>query len=364
MCVRKSDTIGRLGGDEFIVIAQDLNPDIQKAAAYVESLGKKILNAISEPYVLNSQEYFGSASIGISMFCNQDITVNELLKRADTAMYQAKNAGRNALRFYDPKMQATLNARSVMENDLRVAVKEGQFKLYFQMQVDYAQKIFGAEVLIRWPHPKSGLIPPMQFIPLAEETGLILPIGLWVLNTACAQIKAWEENPLTRDLKLSINVSARQFHQTDFVDQVIKAVSERGIDPKKLKLELTESLVLSDINDTILKMNALRKFGMHFSLDDFGTGYSSLSYLTKLPLDELKIDQTFVRNISTNQKDAVMVQTIIGMAKNLGIQVIAEGVESEIQKSFLELNGCKSYQGYLFGKPVPVEDFERLFIIC
>lgn len=294
------------------------------------------------------------------MFCNQEISVNELLKRADTAMYQAKNAGRNTLRFYDPQMQATLEARSVMENELRVAVKEGQFKLYFQMQVDHSKKILGAEVLIRWPHPKLGLVPPMQFIPLAEETGLILPIGLWVLNTACEQIKVWQKNPLTRELKISINVSARQFHQPDFVDQVINAVKENEIDPIKLKLELTETLVLINIDDTILKMNALKQFGMYFSLDDFGTGYSSLSYLTRLPLDELKIDQSFVRNISTNEKDAVMVQTIIGMAKNLGIDVIAEGVETESQREFLEQHGCKLCQGYLFGKPVPLEDFENL----
>lgn len=360
LSVRKSDTIGRLGGDEFIVILQGLNVDIKKAAADVENIGKKILNIISEPYFLNSYKYFGSASLGISLFCNQEISVNELLKRADTAMYEAKNAGRNTLRFYDPEMQATLEARNAMENDLRIAVKEGQFQLYFQMQVDHSRKILGAEALIRWPHPKGGLIPPMQFIPLAEETGLILPIGLWVLNTACEQIKAWQKNPQTKELNISINVSARQFHQPDFVDQVIKAVKANEITPSKLKLELTETIVLSNIDDTISKMNTLRKFGIQFSLDDFGTGYSSLSYLTKLPIDELKIDQSFVRNIFTNQKDSIIVQTIIGMAKNLGLEVIAEGVETEIQKAYLEQQGCKFCQGYLFGKPIPVEDFEAL----
>lgn len=361
-CVRKTDTIGRLGGDEFIVIMSDLYPDIQKAAAFVENLGKKILNSISEPFILNGREYFGSTSIGISMFCNQEISVTELLKRADTAMYQAKNAGRNTLRFYDPEMQASVEARSVMENDLRVALKEEQFKMFYQMQVDHSKKILGAEVLIRWIHPKLGLIPPIQFISLAEETGLILPIGQWVLNDACAQIKTWEKSPHTKNLKISINVSARQFHQPDFVDQVINAVTKHSIDPVKLKLELTESLVLNNIDLTILKMNTLKQFGMHFSLDDFGTGYSSLSYLTKLPLDELKIDQSFVRNISTNKKDAVVVQTIIGMAKTLGLNVIAEGVETEAQRQFLEKHGCKFCQGYLFGKPVPLAVFESLLL--
>lgn len=360
LCIRNTDTIGRLSGDEFIVIVCDLDDDMEKAAAAVEKLGKSILSIISEPYDLNGKEYFGTASIGISLFCNQEISVDELLKRADTAMNQAKNAGRNALRFYDPEMQASLEARSVLESDLRTAILEEQFKLHFQMQVDHQSKVLGAEALIRWPHPKLGMIPPMQFIPLAEETGLILPIGLWVLNTACAQIKAWQNNPLTRELKISINVSARQFHQSDFVDQIIFAVNSHGIDPKKLKLELTESLVLSNIDETISKMNKLKQFGMYFSLDDFGTGYSSLSYLTKLPLDELKIDQSFVRNIFINEKDAIIVQTIIGMAKNLSIQVIAEGVETELQRAFLEQHGCNLCRGYLFGKPVPVEFFKEL----
>lgn len=359
-CVRKSDMVGRLGGDEFIVIAQDLNSDIDKAIADAEKIGSLILNAISEPFILNDQSYFGTASIGICLFCNQEITVNELLKRADTAMYQAKNSGRNALLFYEPSMQASLEAKSLLENELRAAVTNKQFHLYYQMQVDHHQKILGAEALIRWAHPKLGFISPMQFIPLAETTGLIIPIGSWVLKTACAQIKAWEKNLLTKDLKISINVSARQFHQSDFVDQVIHAVNSSDIDPKKLKLELTETLVLSNIDETILKMNALKAFGMYFSLDDFGTGYSSLSYLTKLPLDELKIDQSFVRNIFANQKSSVIVQTIIGMAKNLGIEIIAEGVETELQKEFLEKHGCKCFQGYLFGKPIPVEDFERV----
>ena len=360
LCVRNSDTVGRLGGDEFIVIVQDLDVDINNAATDAEKLGNLILSAISEPYTLNDQSYYGTTSIGICLFSNKEISVNELLKRADTAMYQAKNAGRNTLRFYEPEMQAALESRSLLEAELRTAVTQKQFHLYYQMQVDHHKKILGAEALIRWDHPKIGFVSPMQFIPLAETSGLILPIGHWVLKTACAQIKAWEKNPLTKDLKISINVSARQFLQVDFVDQVIKAVESNEIDPNKLKLELTETVVLSNIDETILKMNALKDFGIAFSLDDFGTGYSSLSYLTKLPLDELKIDQSFVRNIFTNQKAAVIVQTIIGMATNLGMEVIAEGVETELQKAFLEKHGCKLFQGYLFGKPVPIKDFEKI----
>lgn len=357
-CARDGDTLARLGGDEFVVILEDLNEDAAQAAVQVEALCSKIINAVNQPYHLDNYLYHSSASIGICMFSNQQITVDELLKRADIAMYQAKSAGRNTLSFYDPAMQATLQARAALEFDLRLAIEENQFKLYYQMQVDYAGKVHGAEVLIRWQHPIKGLVPPLQFIPLAEETGLILPIGLWVLNTACAQIKAWENDPIASHLQIAVNVSASQFHDPDFVKHVSDMLKNFAIQSDRLKLELTESLVLNNVEEAIVKMQSLRELGVRFSLDDFGTGFSSLYCLTKLPLDQLKIDQTFVRNICVNNRDAVVVQTIIGMANNLGIEVIAEGVELEEQRAFLKQHDCNFYQGYLFSKPLPIEAFE------
>lgn len=357
-CAREGDTLARLGGDEFVVILEDLNEDAAQAAVQVEALCSKIISAVNQPYHLDNYLYHSSASIGICMFSNQQITVDELLKRADIAMYQAKSAGRNTLSFYDPAMQATLQARAALEFDLRLAIEENQFKLYYQMQVDYAGKVHGAEVLIRWQHPIKGLVPPLQFIPLAEETGLILPIGLWVLNTACAQIKAWENDPIASHLQIAVNVSASQFHDPDFVKHVSDMLENYAIQSDRLKLELTESLVLNNVEEAIVKMQSLRELGVRFSLDDFGTGFSSLYCLTKLPLDQLKIDQTFVRNICVNNRDAVVVQTIIGMANNLGIEVIAEGVELEEQRAFLKQHDCNFYQGYLFSKPLPIEAFE------
>ena len=360
-CVREGDTVARLGGDEFIILLGNLSEDLELAAAQTESVGEKILATINQPYTLQGHQHHGSTSIGICLFNNKEITADELLKRADTAMYEAKGAGRNTLRFYDPAMQAALEVRAAMEGDLHRALSESQFRLYFQMQVTHDKRIVGAEVLLRWHHPQHGLVSPLKFIPLAEETGLILPIGQWVLEAACAQLKAWEGNALTRPLQLAVNVSARQFHQADFVDQVCAALAKFAIDPGHLKLELTESLVLDDIDDTIAKMHALKQVGVRFSMDDFGTGYSSLAYLTQLPLNQLKIDQSFVRNIGMKSTDAVIVQTIIGMANNLGMEVIAEGVETEEQRAFLELHDCPLCQGYLFGKPMPVEEFEARF---
>jgi len=357
-CVREGDTVARLGGDEFVIMLEELSADIHQAAAQAEAVCDKILATICKPYLLQGYAHYCSASIGISLFRNQEITVDELLKRADTAMYQAKNAGRNTLRFYDPAMQAVLEARTALENDLRSALSENQFRLYYQMQVDHSGHILGAEVLLRWQHPQHGLVSPLQFIPLAEETGLILPIGQWVLDTACIQLKAWEADPLTCDLQLAVNVSAHQFRQADFVEQVRLVLHNHALSPDRLKLELTESMVLDNIYDTIAKMQTLREVGVRFSMDDFGTGYSSLSYLTQLPLDQLKIDQSFVRNIGVKSTDAVIVQTIIGMASNLGMEVIAEGVETEEQRAFLEQHGCAYCQGYLFGRPVPVGEFE------
>uniref|UniRef100_E6QPS7 Phytochrome-like protein cph2 n=1 Tax=mine drainage metagenome TaxID=410659 RepID=E6QPS7_9ZZZZ len=337
-----------------------MNEDTRQAAAQAQNIGEKVLASLDQPFNLQGFEHYSSASIGISLFRDNEIGMDDLFRHADTAMYQAKTSGRNTLRFFDPDMQASLEARATLEADLRHALSQQQFKLFFQIQVNAVNHPIGAEALLRWLHPERGLVSPLQFIPLAEDTGLILPIGLWVLETACAQIKAWETNPLACELQLAVNVSARQFHQPDFVEQIRATLKKTGADPARLKLELTESVVLGNIDNAVAKMHELKGLGVHFSMDDFGTGYSSLSYLTQLPLDQLKIDQSFVRNIGIKPTDAVIVQTIIGMGNSLGIQVIAEGVENEEQRNFLEHNGCHAYQGYLFSKPVPVEEFEAL----
>ena len=358
--VREGDTIARLGGDEFVVMLEDLSDQANEAAVQTEVIGEKILTLLNQPYPLSLHSYHSTPSIGAVLFNEHQQSIEELLKQADIAMYQAKAAGRNALRFFDPQMQTNIIARMALETDLRMALAENQLVLYYQAQVNHSYRIIGAEVLIRWHHPQRGLVSPVDFIPLAEETGLILPIGQWVLETACAQIKRWESSELTSALQLAVNVSARQFYQADFVEQVSSVLHQSAINPERLKLELTESLVLDNINDTILKMNSLREMGVLFSMDDFGTGYSSLSSLKKLPLSQLKIDQSFVRDLSTDPDDVVIVQTIINMASNLGMGVIAEGVETEAQRAFLEQHGCPLFQGYLFSKPVSIDPFEAL----
>ncbi|OFZ70199.1 MAG: hypothetical protein A2Z01_09435 [Betaproteobacteria bacterium RBG_16_58_11] len=360
--MRTDDTVARQGGDEFVIILIDLSPEFEKAAVQAEGIAEKIRSAINRPFELQGSKYHTSPSIGICLFGGHEITMDELLKRADTAMYQAKQSGRNTIRFFDPATHAAMEMRIALETDLRRAVPENQLRLYYQMQVDQTGHIHGAEVLLRWQHPKQGLVPPLQFIPLAEDTGLILPIGYWVLETACVKLKAWASDPNARHLQLAVNVSARQFRHPDFVEQVCAVLDATGIDPAKLKLELTESLVLDNVSDTIAKMQALKNIGVHFSLDDFGSGYSSLSYLSQLPLNQVKIDQSFVHNIGVKNTDAVIVQTIIGMANNLGLNVIAEGVETQAQRDFLERNGCPNYQGFLFGKPVPLAEFEILLL--
>ncbi len=356
-CVREGDTVARLGGDEYVVVLEDLSEQDLEAAAQTETIANKILAALNQPYMLNEHEHHITPSIGIAVFKNHNSTIEELLKQADIAMYQAKKAGRNTLRFFNPQMQISITARVALERELRKAIDNQQLHLYYQIQVDNSGHPLGAEALIRWLHPERGLVSPAQFIPLAEETGLILPIGHWVLDTACAQIKAWHKNAHTRDLTLSINVSARQFRQADFVAQVSAAIERHSIDPMQLKLELTESLLLENIEDTIDSMIALGEIGVQFSLDDFGTGYSSLQYLKRLPLFQLKIDQSFVRDIVTDSHDRSIVRTIIAMAQSLYLNVIAEGVETEEQRELLLSNGCKRYQGYLFGKPVPIDQF-------
>ena len=358
-CVRKEDTIARLGGDEFVVMLEDLSEDTLEAAEQTESVGKKILIALNHQYSLGTYLYYVTASIGITLFGKGQST-DELLKKADIAMYQAKKAGRNTLRFFDPQMQLSLAARMALELELRNALDKQQFHLHYQIQVDRSGLPLGAEALIRWRHPERGLVSPAEFIPLSEEIGLIYSIGQWVLETACAQLKEWQNETLTCNLVLSVNVSAKQFHQPHFVERVQVAVQVYDINPALLKLELTESMLLENIEDTIAIMNALSNIGIQISLDDFGTGYSSLQYLKRLPLYQLKIDQSFVRDITTDRNDQAIVSTIIAMAHGLNLDVIAEGVETERQRQFLENAGCCRFQGYLFSKPVPIEQFIAL----
>jgi diguanylate cyclase (GGDEF)-like protein/PAS domain S-box-containing protein len=359
-CVREGDTVARLGGDEFVVMLEDLSEQVLEAAAHAESVGEKILTTLNQPYQLATQEHHSTPSIGATLFSNHERGIEELMKQADIAMYQAKKAGRNALRFFDPQMQDAINTRATLERELRKALESRQFHLYYQIQVDSSHRPLGAEALIRWIHPERGVVSPAQFIPVAEETKLILPIGQWVLETACTQLKAWQQEALTRDLVLAVNVSAQQFLQADFAAQVQAAVQHHAINPGLLKLELTESLLLENIEDTIAVMNVLNEIGVRLSLDDFGTGYSSLQYLKRLPLDQLKIDQSFVRDIATDSNDKAIVRTIIAMAHSLNLDVIAEGVETEEQQQLLLNKGCTHYQGYLFSKPVPIEQFEAL----
>ena len=358
-CLRVNDTVARLGGDEFVVMLEGLSEDLSVAASQAKVVGNKVLAAIKQPYILDAHEYHSSASIGVSMFRGDEVSIDELLKHADTAMYQSKLAGRNTQCFFDLSMQVALESRAALEVSLRQAILNQEFKLYYQMQVDNYCRIVGAEVLLRWQHPERGLVPPMQFIPLAEETELILPIGRYVLETACNQLKSWSNDKRKRELLLAVNVSARQFRQADFVDQVRDVLKQTGANPNLLKLELTESLVLDNIADTIEKMQALRTLGVRFSMDDFGTGYSSLASLKRLPLSQLKIDQSFVRDITTDVNDAAIIKTIIAMATTLDLNVIAEGVETEAQLKLLKKYSCRSFQGYLFSKPVPIVDFEQ-----
>ena len=359
-CVRDEDTVARLGGDEFVVMLENLSRVDDRAAVQAESVGEKILEALNQPYQLDGFEHLSTPSIGISLFRGHGESVEELLKHADTAMYQAKQSGRNTLRFFDPAMQTTLESRIRIEAELRHALSRQQFVLYYQVQVDARRKVIGAEVLLRWQHPEHGMVSPAQFIPVAEDSGLITSIGFWVLQVACAQLKRWACNPSTRELRLAGNVSARQFRQPDFVEQLRHVLAQSEANPAKLKLELTESLVLENINDTVAKMQALRAMGIRFSMDDFGTGQSSLAQLKRLPLDQVKIDQSFVRDIATDANDAAIVQTIIAMTSTLGLNVIAEGVETEEQLAFLKQHGCEQFQGYLFGRPIPLAEFEQM----
>jgi diguanylate cyclase (GGDEF)-like protein/PAS domain S-box-containing protein len=360
--VREVDTVCRLGGDEFVVMLEGLGDDEQHAASQAETIAEKVRLALNQPYSLklNEAKFHGTTSIGLTLFRGQDASVDVLLKQADVALYQAKDAGRNLVRFFNPAMQAAIDSRTVMEASLRRALEHGEFRLFYQPQVDQDCALIGAEALLRWQPPEQDMIYPDAFIALAEDTGLILAIGQWVLDTACTQLKLWESDPRTRSLQLSVNVSARQFHQHDFVETVRRSLDASGIDPARLKLELTESVVLDNVDAVVSRMQQLIALGVSFCLDDFGTGYSSLSYLKRLPLDQVKIDQSFVRDVTEDQNDAAIVRAIMAMSRSLGLQVIAEGVETQAQRDFLLQNECRAFQGFLFCGPVPIEDWGRL----
>lgn len=359
-CVREGDTVARLGGDEFVVMLDDLSENVQEAATQVETVGGKILAELNLPYQLCGTEHRNTPSIGVTLFVDHDGSIDELLKRADLAMYQAKAAGRNTLRFFDPEMQATVMRRAALEAEMRDALEKSQFVLYYQAQVIGMGRLTGAEVLLRWQHPLRGMVSPGDFIPLAEDTGLILPLGHWVLMTACTQLASWATQPEMTHLTVAVNVSVRQFRLPNFVEEVLAVLAQTGANPQRLKLELTETLLVTDVEDIIAKMSALKTRGVGFSLDDFGTGYSSLSYLKRLPLDQLKIDQEFVREILTDPNDAAIAKMIIALGESMGLAVIAEGVEIDAQRDFLARHGCHAYQGYLFSRPLPVEEFESL----
>lgn len=360
-CVRQSDTVARLGGDEFVVLLSDLGVQEQEAHAAALRVGQNVLQALQQPCTLEGRAHHPSASVGVALFCGQDMGAEELFKRADASMYQAKNAGRKALRFFDPQAQQRLEARAALEVDLHEALVQQQLRAYYQVQIGSNDQVIGAELLLRWQHPRLGLVGPQEFIGIAEECGLIVPIGEWVLYAACGQLRQWQLHPQRRQWVLSVNVSPRQFRQSDFVDTVRQALIDTGVPPQRLKLELTESLVLHNLHDTVDKMRALNALGVHFSMDDFGTGYSSLSQLTALPIHQLKIDRSFVRHVAINEQDAVVVQTIIAMAHALGVRVIAEGVETLAQCARLRQLGCEAFQGFLYGQPMPVQDMEARF---
>lgn len=357
-CVAKGDMVARLGGDEFVVLLENTPEKPLDPLTAARVVSQRILEGLGEPYVLPGYLHHTTCSVGVTLFGKTPSTVNELLKQADLAMYQAKAAGRNAVRFFDPEMQAVATANAALASDLREAWRANHLKIEYQPQVGVDGRMTGVEALLRWEHPSRGIVHPDAFIPTAEETSLIIPIGHWVLEQACAQLALWQRMAGREHLSISVNVSVRQFRHPDFIDEVMTCVKRAGIRPDRLKLELTESLLADNIDAAIAKMRNLKDMGVRLSVDDFGIGYSSLSYLKRLPIDELKIDRGFVRDILTDSNDAAIAATIIGLCRNLGLEVIAEGVETEEQRAFLEKQGCLRYQGYLFCRPLPVDKLE------
>lgn len=360
-CIREMDTVGRFGGDEFVVLIEAISNNRDEASGKVSLVAEKIREVLGRPYQLKEYQHHSSPSIGISLFYGHEEPLDLIIEHADMAMYQVKNSGRNGIRFFDPAMQQNVSMHGVLDNDLHDAIELRQLHLYYQIQVDDRRSPIGAEALIRWLHPKRGLLSPAEFIPLAEETGLILPIGQWVLETACAQLVNWSARPEMSHLIVAVNVSALQFQQDNFVSQVLKVLEHTGANPHLLKLELTESMLVKNLDVIIDKMRTLKARGVGFSLDDFGTGYSSLAYLSRLPLDQLKIDRSFVMDLESNDESVVICAATISLAHSLKLKVVAEGIESEAQIYIMSsVHRCDYLQGYLFGKPVPVGQFEEL----
>lgn len=352
-------TIGRINGDEFCIIIDGLASDYLKAAEKAELFTEQVADLLTQPYCVNDDYFFLNLSQGLVLFNSQQKSVDDLFQYANAAVHLAKKNGPNGIRFYDPAVQAELEAKAELERDLRLAIERDEFVLAYQMQVDSLGRPIGAEALIRWEHPTRGRISPGVFIPLAEETGLIVPIGTWVLHAACRQLVAWQPLANTKQLVLAVNVSAKQFQQPNFVDTVSDALIVSGASPHRLKLELTESTVLGKVEETIARMRQLKTLGISFAMDDFGTGYSSLQYLKRLPLDQIKIDQSFVSDLHQDSDDRAIVQTIIAMGRALGLNVIAEGVETREHWRFLNEHHCHAYQGYYFCKPVAAEELEK-----
>ncbi len=361
-CVREMDTVARLGGDEFVVLVEEISDDREEASRKVGLVAEKIREALVRPYLLKEHEHHSSPSIGISLYRGNEETVDTLLQHADMAMYQAKSSGGNAVRFFDTVMQHNVAAHAELVSDLRGAIEQRQLHLYYQVQVDENNRPLGAEALLRWIHPQRGMVMPEQFIPIAEESTLIFEIDDWVLETACRQLVLWGGNAQTRDLLLTVNISAKQFARPDFVDKVASILRAHEVNSARLKLELTEGMVLDDLAGAVKKMHALKALGVSLSMDNFGTRYSSLSYLKQLPLDQLKIDKDFVQAITKGSDDALLVQNIIDLVNNFNLSVIAEGVETEAQLASLKQRECITYQGFLFGKAVPIEEFEALLV--
>jgi diguanylate cyclase (GGDEF)-like protein/PAS domain S-box-containing protein len=354
--VRRTATVSRLGGDEFAVVLPGLHNSPAQAVIEAYKEGQKVLEALSRRYTLAGMSYQGTASVGIRVFKDALLTGEDLLKQADLALYDAKSEGGNRIRLFDPEMQSKVEARRTIEAELRLAMQRKEFVLYYQPQVDQQRRLIGAEALLRWHHPHRGVLPPAEFLALADEKGMIVEIGLWVVEEACVRLKEWGQSPQTADLTMAVNVSATEFRHPDFVSRLLAIIDHVDINPRKLLLEFTESLMFSTMEETLNKMTALRVRGIRFALDDFGIGYSSLAYLQGLPLDQLKIDRTFVQHLPTNPNDAAIVKSVIALGQSLGLEIVAEGVETAEQWEFLSAHGCAEYQGLLFGGAGPMEN--------
>lgn len=353
-------TLSRIGGDEFLILIESISKNLFNTINVMEEYAFRVKSIINQPFLINESEHLFSSSIGIEIFLGKSYNCENILKHVEIAMYESKKSGKNTMRFFDPKMQEAIQDKLSLELDLKNALSKEQFCLYYQPQIDINNQIIGFEALIRWIHPTRGIVPPNVFIPLAEENGLIIPIGEWVIQTACKQLKKFELSEKTENLTISVNVSIKQFQERYFIKSLSTILSKYMVPQDKLLLELTESIFINEAATIIDKMQKIKDLGISFSMDDFGTGYSSLSSLKKLPLHELKIDQSFVRDITSDPNDAIIVKTIIGMANNLGLNVVAEGVETLEQYNFLKKYNCKYFQGYLFGKPAPIEEIEKI----